>query len=207
MIKLFISAALVFISVACTNSSNDPVSPDQQISIQEEQKGSSITGDERKKGDDRKKDTVRKAPNPVFNDLLIKLNLSPEQSSIVQSLLVQHRICTEECIKALKSAEREVMINARVKEAQIKQDLKAGKITTVEARELLSRLKAETKESLRNLKVRVRVIECLASCDSAFIAELQKILSPDQIVVLRSWLDAKVKRGRGRDSVNIGPRG
>lgn len=164
----------------------------------------------------RKKDTIenprdtdRKVPPTIFGDLLIKLNLSPEQRVIVEKLLAEHKSCTENCTKILRTAESEVMEKARRQEKEIKDALKAGRITKEQAKQRLDALKSKTDAELKNLPVRKSVQECMQSCDASFINSLERILSQNQKIILKKWIYSKSKRGttERKDTVVVKPRG
>lgn len=156
-----------------------------------------------------RRDTVKKAPPTIFADLLVKLNLTPEQKSVVEKLLAEHKACTENCLKALKAAEAEVIAKARNQESEIKAALEAGRITKAQAREKLAALKASVNKTLRELPIRLNVQECIKGCDAAFINALENILTPQQKPILKAWLEARAKRSTGgkKDTVVVNPRG
>lgn len=142
-----------------------------------------------------KRDTVKRTPPTIFKDLLIRLELDSSQKSIVEKLLAQHRSCIENCIKPLREAEAAIFSRARIQEQEIKKALSEGKITKAQAREKLAQLKVSVNKALRDIPVRSKVQDCIKSCDAAFIHELEKILSPRQKLVLKTWLDSRSKRG------------
>jgi len=164
-------------------------------------------------GRDRK-DTVKKQPATIFNDLLIKLNLTVEQKVLVERFLNEYNSCRENCVRPLKEAERQILLTARAKEEAIKKAVKEGTISNLEARRRLTNLKKETNELLKNLPIRTKVQECLKTCDLAFINSLERILDEKQRVILKSWLDSRAKRGNvgdrkdgGKDTVVVNPKG
>jgi hypothetical protein len=156
-----------------------------------------------------RKDTVKKAPPTIFGDLLNKLNLGPDQNAIVERLLAQHKACVEECVKPLKAAEAEILAKARKQEAEIKKAVEAGTITKAQARVKLAALKANVNKALKSLPVRRSVQECIKACDATFINGLERILSADQKIILKSWLDSRAKRGTSgkKDTTDVKPRG
>lgn len=156
-----------------------------------------------------RKDTVKKAPPTIFGDLLNKLNLGPDQKAIVERLLAQHKACVEECVKPLKAAEAEILAKARKQEAEIKKAVEAGTITKAQARVKLAALKANVNKALKSLPVRRSVQECIKACDATFINGLERILSADQKIILKSWLDSRAKRGTSgkKDTTDVKPRG
>jgi hypothetical protein len=137
------------------------------------------------------------APSP-FVDLLRLLNLTPEQRPLVERLLIQHRECTQSCIETLKTAEREILMNARVEEQKIKDAVKAGTITKEVARRELAQLKKSTQERLKALP-REKVRECLQGCDTQFLNSLKEILTPEQKIILEKWIASRQKRGTTDD--------
>lgn len=158
---------------------------------------------------ERKRDTVKKENPSIFNDLIIRLQLTPSQMEIVKKMLAEHRSCTENCVKALKDAEREIQTRARNQESEIKKLFESGKITREQARRRLEELKKKTNEDLKNLPIRKSVQECIKSCDSSFINQLERILSIDQKPILKKWLESRAKRGQSdkKDTVTVGKRG
>lgn len=156
-----------------------------------------------------RKDTVKKVPPTIFNDLLIRLELNAEQKVIVEKLLAEHRACIENCVKPLKEAEAKILAEAKLKEAEIKRAAESGKISKIEARQKLAALKANVNKALKNIPIRSKVQECMKSCDAAFIHQLERILSDKQKLVLKKWLDARSKRGPSdkKDTINVKPRG
>lgn len=155
-----------------------------------------------------RKDTVKKAPPTIFGDLLNKLNLGPEQKAIVERLLSQHRVCIEECVKPLKAAESEILSKARLEEAEIKKAVETGTITKAQARVRLAALKANTNSALKALPRR-SVQECIKACDATFINGLEQILTAEQKIILKAWLDSRSKRGTSgkKDTTDVKPRG
>ena len=215
---------------SCTDVINQPVEPQavyitndsyiQAEEVKERPNKDSVRKDsndrkrdtsERKKdtSETGRKDTIRKASPTIFGDLLVKLNLSQQQRKTVDLLLVKHRMCVDNCVKPLKDAEYEIFTNAKLAEAQIKKALSEGKITKVQAREKMASLKKRVANALKNLPMRTNVRECIKACDTDFINQLEKILSSEQKLVLKSWIDARAKRGKSgrKDTVDIKPRG
>ena len=167
---------------------------------------------ERKKDttDRGRKDTVKRVPPTIFGDLLVKLNLSPVQKPVVEKLLAEYRSCVENCTKAMRDAEAKIFAAARAQEKEIKKAVEAGTITKAQARERLNALKKSVNEQLKNLPIRANVQECIKTCDAAFLAQLERILTPEQKLILKSWLEARTKRGTsggGKDTVVVNPRG
>lgn len=141
----------------------------------------------------RKPDVKKPAPS-IFGDLIQKLNLTPEQKPIVESLLKEHRVCVESCVKGLKDAERQILMNARTEEAKIKELLKKGEITGEQARRELRQLRERTNAQLKELP-KGKVRECIKSCDDQFIAKLKEILTTEQKIILEKWVVSRGKRG------------
>lgn len=145
-----------------------------------------------------KPDAGKKVTPSPFVDLLRILNLTPEQKTIVETLLKQHKECTQSCIETLKTAEREILINSRVEEQKIKEALKAGTITREQARRELADLKKATQEKLKALP-KDKVRECLQGCDTQFLNSLKEILTPEQKIILEKWIVSRQKRGTTDD--------
>jgi hypothetical protein len=157
-----------------------------------------------------KRDTVKRQPPTIFGDLLVKLNLTTEQKSVVNNLLKEYNSCRENCVRAQRDAERQILITARSKEEAIKKELQEGKITKSQARERLANLKKETNELLKNLPIRTKIQECLKTCDNSFINSLERILNENQKTILKKWLESRNKRGNAgdkKDTVTVGKRG
>lgn len=229
MKKTILSIALLcgsFLIPACSEFYTQPEEPQQMyiqsssdvISSDPEKIGERPNRDtvkkdttERKKDTTNtgRKDTVKKAPPTIFNDLLIRLELSAEQRVIVEKLLAEHRSCIENCTKPLKEAEAKILAEAKSKETEIKRAVELGKILKSEARKRLAALKASVNKALKDIPIRSKVQECMKSCDAAFINQLEKILSDKQKLVLKTWLDSRSKRGTSgkKDTVNVKPRG
>jgi hypothetical protein len=131
----------------------------------------------------------------IFQDLLIKLKLTNEQKPLVETLLKKHKECAENCVRLLKDAEREILMNAKIKRDQLKKDFDSGKITREEYRKLTAEIRSTVSTELKTLPEKMKIRECLQTCDSVFINALENILSPDQKIVLRSWLETRSKRG------------
>lgn len=167
------------------------------------------TSDKRKDTVDKKRDTVKRQVPSIFNDLLIRLQLNPTQRILVEKLLSEHRSCIENCTLPLREAEREIQKRARASEERIKKAFASGEITRAQARERLAELKKRMNLELRNIPVRKSVQECIKSCDSTFISQLERILSPEQRKTLSIWLEQKSKRGTNekRDTVEVKKRG
>jgi len=233
MKKIILAVLLTFVVISipsCTDLINQPTEPRsihitndsyiQAEEIKERPNRDSIRKDsndhkrdtsEHKKdtSEASRKDTIRKAPPTIFGDLLVKLNISPEQRKTVESLLIKHRMCVDNCVKPLKDAESEIFRNAKLAELEIKKALNKGKITKAKAREKLASLKKRVADALKNLPMRTNVQECIKACDTDFINHLEKILSSEQRLVLKSWIDSRTKRGKsgGQDSTGSKPRG
>lgn len=145
-----------------------------------------------------KPDNGKKVESSPFVDLLRLLNLTPEQRPLVEKLLTQHKQCTQSCIETLKTAEREILMNARIEEKKIKDGVKAGTITKEVARRELAQLKQSTQEKLKALP-KDKVRECLQGCDTQFLNSLKEILTPEQKIILEKWIASRQKRGTTDD--------
>jgi Spy/CpxP family protein refolding chaperone len=140
----------------------------------------------------------RKVTHSPFVELLRSLNLRDEQKPLVERLLTQHKECTQSCIETLKTAEREILMNARIEEQKIKEAVKAGKITREVARRELAQLKKSTDEKLKSLP-KDKVRKCLQECDTQFLNSLKEILTPEQKIILGKWIASRQKRGTTDD--------
>jgi Spy/CpxP family protein refolding chaperone len=181
--------------IGCSNTETGPTEPEAMYTTMVVESDGSISEQpiERPNPDKGKK----VAPSP-FVDLLRLLNLTPEQRPLVERLLIQHRECTQSCIETLKTAEREILMNARVEEQKIKDAVKAGTITKEVARRELAQLKKSTQERLKSLP-REKVRECLQGCDTQFLNSLKEILTPEQKIILEKWIASRQKRGTTDD--------
>jgi len=193
---LSIIAVIGLVSVVgCSNTETSPVEPQSIHTTMAFNSDGSISEQpiERPKPDTAKK----VAPSP-FVDLLRLLNLTSEQKPLVERLLIQHKECTQSCIGTLKTAEREILMNARIEEKKIKDALKGGTITREVARRELAQLKQSTHEKLKALP-KDKVLECLQSCDTQFLNSLKEILTPEQKIILEKWIASRQKRGTTDD--------
>lgn len=181
--------------VGCSNTETGPTEPDAIYTTMVANPDGTVSEQvvEKPKPDNGKK----VAPSP-FVDLLRLLNLTPEQRPIVERLLIQHKECTQSCIETLKTAEREILMNARLEEQKIKELVKAGTITKEVARRELAQLKKSTQERLKALP-REKVRECLQGCDTQFLNSLKEILTPEQKIILEKWIASRQKRGTTDD--------
>jgi hypothetical protein len=181
--------------IGCSNTETGPTEPEAMYTTMVVESDGSISEQpiERPNPDKGKK----VAPSP-FVDLLRLLNLTPEQRPLVERLLIQHRECTQSCIETLKTAEREILMNARVEENKIKDAVKAGTITKEVARRELAQLKKSTQERLKALP-REKVRECLKGCDTQFLNSLKEILTSEQKIILEKWIASRQKRGTTDD--------
>jgi hypothetical protein len=181
--------------VGCSNTETGPTEPETMYTTMGLNSDGSISEQpiERPNPDNGKK----VAPSP-FVDLLRLLNLTPEQKPLVERLLIQHKECTQSCIETLKTAEREILMNARLEEKKIKDAVKAGTITKEVARRELAQLKKSTQERLKSLP-REKVRECLQGCDTQFLNSLKEILTPEQKIILEKWIASRQKRGTTDD--------
>lgn len=157
----------------------------------------------------KRRDSVIKSRPSIFGDLLVKLNLTREQKITADRLLAAHKSCIESCISAMASEQRQILERARAEEVEIKTALKNRIISKSQAREQLAALKIKVNELLRNLSLRLKIRECMAACDHEFISNLEKILNPEQKVMLSRWINDKKKRGtkNEKDTVTVKPRG
>lgn len=191
--------ALSLFSIACSNIA-DPVGDTTQIPliVQSIPTETNIHMDntENTDADNLKKREPQRSTIPVFRDLLLKLKLTDEQKPIVDKFLTGYTSCINQCRSALKAAEREILTNARITEEQIKKDLDAGVISKSESREKRAALRKAVNEQLKNIPIRNNVKECMQSCDAAFIKNLEPILNPDQLQILKQWIELKRKHGR-----------
>ena len=181
--------------VGCSNTETGPTEPDAIYTTMVANPDGTVSEQvvERPKPDNGKKVT----PSP-FVDLLRLLNLTPEQKPLVERLLIQHKQCTQSCIETLKTAEREIFMNARIEEKKIKDAVKAGTITKEVARRELAKLKQSTQEKLKSLP-KDKVRECLQGCDTQFLNSLKEILTPEQKIILEKWIASRQKRGTTDD--------
>lgn len=192
--KLFLLSAISIISIGC---SSNLTSVDEQAQTlfgnTKNEETIAVVDDTRKRPDEKKK--PENGRPSIFGDLLAKLNLTAEQKPAVEKLLTKHKACTEECAKVLKSAERDIMIDAKLKEDAIKAKLSSGEITKEVALRELRELKKKTMEALKAIPVKANVKECMKTCDDAFLTELKGVLNPEQLVILARWQEIKTKRG------------
>jgi hypothetical protein len=181
--------------VGCSNTETGPTEPDAIYTTMVANPDGTVSEQvvERPKPDNGKKVT----PSP-FVDLLRHLNLTAEQKPLVERLLTQHKECTQSCIETLKTAEREILMNARLEEQKIKEAVKAGTITKEVARRELAQLKKSTQERLKSLP-REKVRECLQGCDTQFLNSLKEILTSEQKIKLEKWIASRQKRGTTDD--------
>ena len=189
---------LSFGLIGCSEMSTEPVQEEFDYSIVTPYDGTTNGGEVREKRDSVRKDTVNKPRPTIFGDLLVRLNLTSEQKPIVERLLAQHKTCVESCIKGLKDAEREILMNARVQEESIKTKVKNGELTKEQGRLQLRQLREETKLKLKSLP-KEKVRECVKSCDDQFIAKLKEMLTPEQKITLEKWIVSRNKRGTTED--------
>lgn len=186
--------------IGCSNMGTEPTDQTQPYSTYNPYDGTTQGGEvgERGKKDSVRKDTTNKPRPTIFGDLLQKLNLTSEQKPVVERLLSEHKACVDACVKGLKDAERQIIMNARLEEAKIKELLKKGEITGDQARRELRQLREKTNAQLKELP-KAKVRECVKSCDETFIAKLKEILTPEQKTILEKWLVSRNKRGTTDD--------
>ncbi len=139
-----------------------------------------------------------------FGDLLARLNLTPEQKTAVEALLVSHNDCVKTALEALRAAEKAILEAAKAEEKAIKQQAKDGAITREEARTQLRALNQRTREALKSLPGREEARAAVKACDDAFIAALRGLLDEKQTGMLNSWLE---RRGKKPSDDDKGPRG
>ena len=193
--------------IGCSNMGTEPTDQTQPYSTYNPYDGTTQGGEvgERGKKDSVRKDTTNKPRPTIFGDLLQKLNLTAEQKPVVERLLSEHKACVDACVKGLKDAEREIIMNARLEEAKIKELLKKGEITGEQARRELRQLRERTNAELKELP-KGKVRECVKSCDNEFIAKLKQILTTEQKIILEKWIVSREKRGT-TDNKKPGGRG
>jgi hypothetical protein len=194
---LSIIAVLSFGLVGCSNMGTEPTEETAVFATYNPYDQSTQSGQVEERKPDRK-DTVNKPRPTIFGDLLVKLNLTPEQKPVVERLLAQHRACVESCVQGLKNAEREILMNARTQEEAIKTKVKNGELTKEQGRLQLRQLREETQVKLKALP-KERVRECVKSCDATFIQQLREILTPEQKLILEKWIASREKRGTTDD--------
>lgn len=186
--------------VGCSDIGTEPTDQSSLYATYTPQEESTQGGEvgERGKKDSVRKDTTNKPRPSIFGDLLQKLNLTPEQKPVAEKLLTEHKTCIESCVKGLKDAERQIIMNARIQENTIKEKVKNGEITREQARKELRQLRESVNAQLKALP-KERVRECVKSCDEQFIAKLKEILTPEQKITLERWIASRQKRGTTED--------
>lgn len=186
--------------IGCSDISTEPIQENSSYSMVNSNDESTQGGEvgERGKKDSVRKDTTNKPRPTIFGDLLQKLNLTSEQKPVVERLLSEHKACVDACVKGLKDAERQIIMNARLEEAKIKELLKKGEITGDQARRELRQLREKTNAQLKELP-KGKVRECVKSCDDQFIVKIKEILTPEQKTILEKWLVSRNKRGTTDD--------
>jgi len=192
---LSIIAVLSLGLVGCSNMATEPTEDTPLYSTYNPYNETTQGGEvgEREKKDSVRKDTTNKPRPSIFGDLLVKLNLTPEQKPVVERLLAQHRACVEACVQGLKDAERQILMNARQQEETIKKKIKSGEITGEQGRRELRQLRETTNAQLKELP-KGKVRECVKSCDDQFIAKLKELLTPEQKIILERWIVSREKR-------------
>lgn len=184
--------------IGCSDIQTNPVDP-TPLYVVSNSEGTIQTGDNTPQAVETPRKTDPRKPSPsIFGDLIQRLNLTAEQKPVVERLLVEHRSCVDACVKGLKDAEREILMNAKVQEKTIKEKLKKGEITGEQARRELRQLRESVNTQLKALP-KDKVRECVKSCDETFIAKLKEILTPEQKIILEKWIVSRGKRGTTDD--------
>ena len=183
--------------VGCSNMATEPTEETAVFATYNPYDESTQGGEVGERKPDRK-DTVNKPRPTIFGDLLQRLNLTSEQKPVVEKFLSEHKACVEACVKGLKDAEREIMMDARLQENEIKEKVKKGELTKEQGRLQLRQLREQTQIKLKSLPTE-KVRECVKSCDETFIAKLKEILTPEQKIILEKWLISRGKRGTTDD--------
>lgn len=189
--KTFFLSIIALTLVACSDVTVDPLETSVINNTEFQTNESALESVKERPNPDNGK---KPQPTSIFTDLLIKLKLNAEQKTIAERLLTEHKSCVESCIKELKDAERQIMMNARKQEETIKAKAKSGEITREQARIELRQLRESIDAQLKAIP-REKVRECIKSCDEAFIAQLKAILTPEQKVILERWVISRQKRG------------
>lgn len=190
---LSIIAVLSLGLVGCSNMGTEPTGETAVFATYNPYDESTQSGQVEERKPERKDTAIKPRPT-IFGDLLVKLNLTPEQKPVVERLLTQHRACVESCIQGLKNAEREILMNARLQEESIKTKVKNGELTKEQGRIELRQLRESVNTQLKSLP-KDKVRECVKSCDDTFIAKLKEILTPEQQKILEQWIASREKRG------------
>lgn len=190
---LSIIAVLSLGLIGCSNMGTEPTGETAVFATYNPYDESTQSGQVEERKPERK-DTATKPRPTIFGDLLVKLNLTPEQKPVVERLLTQHRACVESCIQGLKNAEREILMNARLQEESIKTKVKNGELTKEQGRIELRQLRESVNTQLKSLP-KDKVRECVKSCDTTFIQQLKEILTTEQQKILEQWIASREKRG------------
>lgn len=197
-VLLSMFAVFSLVVVGCSNMGTEPIESSPLFATYNPY-GNGTQSDEVGDRNSEKRDSVRKQPRPtIFGDLLQRLNLTREQKPTVERFLTEHRNCVESCVKELKDAERQILMNGRVEEDKIKTKVKNGEITREQARQELRKLRESVNTRLKELP-KDKVRECIKSCDDRFIANLREILTSEQRIILEKWLVSRSKRGTTND--------
>lgn len=118
--------------------------------------------------------------------ILRALQLTDEQKEQVKGFMFDFRLCHKDAMLALRESEKEILAPFNLRREAVLTAYKNGEITREEAAAQLKVIAQEAREALQNNPARLTACEAMKECRRQLLANIEGILTPDQLV---KWID------------------
>ena len=154
---------------------------------------------------DGKKDSVRgdKSNRPArLESVLPCLKLSAEQLAKLREFMTANRDCEKAAKDQFRAAIEPIRQQQKAAIDAIKEQVKAGTLTKADARTQIEALNASLKPAVKSAEAAMKA--ALDACRASLMANIESILTPDQLVI---WMQWKTTGKAPCDPRTIGTRG
>lgn len=127
--------------------------------------------------------------------ILRDMKLTPDQLTQIKAFMKAHAECEFGWLKKLAVSQRAIIKDANDQRKVVIQKLKDSLMTPAEARAAIKDINIATREALKNNPVNADVKAGLKDCMDKFLADIESILTADQLVKWNKFLSTLPKKG------------
>ncbi len=123
-----------------------------------------------------------------FRGIFQEMALTDTQKNAIHDYMIAYRDCVHDALVILRGTEKAIIQagNAQIKE--IKDSLKAGVITKLEAKALIQEINAQVRNDLQNNPAKEVFKAAVCDCLTTLIANIESGLTEEQLAIFQAWL-------------------
>ena len=126
----------------------------------------------------------------VFN----AMNLTDEQKADIRALMQAKIPCENQWFRKLQAVRNQIVQRANEARRTIMEQVKNGEITREEAKRQLNQLNMKVREAIRTHPINEEVRLGLIACNEEFFDSIADLLTEEQLVIWKRFLDSLPKR-------------